>query len=212
MIEKVGQVVQKLDRAQRRASRTRKSLLQAALVIFSEKGVDATTIGDITERADVGKGTFYRHFRDKYEVVIALVEGAVDLLLARIRAHRTEPRSLEEVLEHLLDAHSSLFLDNTEEFILLFQGRVLLKLQREPAEELEPPYMQYLEEIEHQISPFITERINPVKVRRLACAVAGFVFGFLSFARIGMNTEEIETSLRPLRRAFVAGLSTFLRS
>lgn len=212
MIEKVGQVVQKLDRAQRRASRTRKSLLQAALVIFSEKGVDATTIGDITERADVGKGTFYRHFRDKYEVVIALVEGAVDLLLARIRTHRTEPRSLEEVLEHLLDAHSSLFLDNTEEFILLFQGRVLLKLQREPAEELEPPYMQYLEEIEHQISPFITERINPVKVRRLACAVAGFVFGFLSFARIGMNTEEIETSLRPLRRAFVAGLSTFLRS
>jgi len=210
MIENVEQVVQKVGRAQRRASRTRKSLLQAALAVFSEKGVDATTIGDITERADVGKGTFYRHFRDKYEVVIALVEGAVDLLLDRIRAHPTEPRSLEEALEHLLDAHSSLFRDNTEEFILLFQGRVLLKLQREPVEELEQPYMQYLEEIERQISPFITERINPVKVRRLACAVAGFVFGFLSFAMIGMDTEEIETSLRPLRRAFVAGLSTFL--
>ena len=210
MATKSLQSVRREGRAQRRAGRTRERLLEAALAVFTEIGVDAAAIEDITERADVGKGTFYRHFRDKYDLMLALVERAVEHLLERIHATEMEPDSLEAALELLLDAHSSFFVDNTEEFILFFQGRVLLKLQRESAEELEQPYVRYLEEIEKHISPFISRRIDPVKVRRLACAVAGFVFGFLSFAMIGMDSEEIESSLRPLRRAFVAGLSTFL--
>ncbi|NLX05091.1 MAG: TetR/AcrR family transcriptional regulator [Phycisphaerae bacterium] len=172
--------------------------------------MDAAAIEDITERADLGKGTFYRHFRDKYDLMLSLVENAVDHLLEHVNQVEQQPEDLEEALEHLLVAHSTFFGDNSEEFILLFQGRVLLKLQRESAEELEQPYVRYLEAIENYLSPYVSKRIDPVKVRRLACAVAGFVFGFLSFAMIGLTSEEIETSFKPLRRAFVAGLSTFL--
>jgi AcrR family transcriptional regulator len=46
-------------RRERRASATRQRLLDAARAVFAEKGLDLTSIGDITERADVGKGTFY---------------------------------------------------------------------------------------------------------------------------------------------------------
>jgi hypothetical protein len=49
-----------------------------------------------------------------------------------------------------------------------------------------------------------------MKIRRLACAVAGFVFGFFSFAMIGMTKEEIESSVKPLRQTFVKSLRTFL--
>lgn len=49
-----------------------------------------------------------------------------------------------------------------------------------------------------------------MKLRRLACAVAGFVFGFFSFAVIGMASDEIEASIKPLRRVFVRSLCTFL--
>jgi len=52
------------NRTQRRASKTRNRLLKAALSVFAEVGTDATTIEMITQRADLGKGTFYRHFAD----------------------------------------------------------------------------------------------------------------------------------------------------
>jgi hypothetical protein len=43
-----------------------------------------------------------------------------------------------------------------------------------------------------------------------AATVAGFVFGFFSFAMIGMDSDEIQTSIKPLRRVFVRSLSAFL--
>jgi len=201
---------ERVGRAQRRASKTRERLLKAALALFSEKGVDATAVEEITERADVGKGTFYRHFSDKNDLVIALIEDAASKLLDRIRVREHEPANLEELLDHFLSAHSAFFADNSEEFALLFQVRVLLKLRGDVTAELEQPYVRYLQEIEQQVSPFVSGLMDAMKVRRLACAMAGFVFGFFSFATLGMTEEEIETGIRPFRRAFVSGLSAFL--
>jgi AcrR family transcriptional regulator len=197
-------------RAQRRASTTRRRLLDAALAMFSENGADMSTIEEITERADVGKGTFYRHFANKHAVLASLAEEAVDHLVARLRAGVGQRKGLEQMLEHLLDAHLAFFRHDLEEFILLFQGRLMLNLQRETAVELEEPYLFYLQEIEAQLVPLVPQGIEPAKVRRLACAIAGFVSGFFSFAMVGMTTQEIESSVEPLRRTFVAGLSSFL--
>jgi hypothetical protein len=86
----------------------------------------------------------------------------------------------------------------------------LVKLQSDTLDELEEPYLRYLGEIEVQVSTYLSPRIDPLKIRRLACAVAGFVFGFLSFAMIGMTSRQIERSIKPLRRVFVRSLCTFL--
>jgi len=185
-------------------------LKQAALDMFTEKSVDATTVEEITEKADVGKGTLYQHFADKEEIVVTLVEDAVSHLIELIRSYDSEPETLEEMLEHLLDSHYRFSVEAREEFLMLFQGKLLLRLESDTLDELEEPYLHYLEEIENQVSAYLSPRISPLKVRRLACAVAGFVFGFLSFAMIGMNEEEVESSVKPLRRAFVESLSTFL--
>ena len=198
------------NRMQKRAKRTRKKLKKAALDVFSEKSVDAATVEEITEKADLGKGTLYRHFADKEEIVVTLVEEAVKHLVERLRAYDDPPETLEDMLEHLLNAHYEFLVDSREEFLLLFQGKLLAKLQSETLDELEEPYMLYLQEIEEQVSTYLSPRINPLKIRRLACAVAGFVFGFFSFAMIGMNEDEIDTSIKPLRRVFVTSLCAFL--
>jgi AcrR family transcriptional regulator len=44
-------------------------LIQTTLQLVLEKGYDAISIQDITDRADLGRGTFYIHFKDKEEVV-----------------------------------------------------------------------------------------------------------------------------------------------
>ena len=202
--------ISKKSRSQKRARRTRRKLKEAALDAFSEKSIDAVTIEEITDKADVGKGTLYQHFEDKEEIVVTLVEEAVEHLIEIIRAYSSEPETLEEMLEHLLNAHYEFSVEAKEEFMLLFQGKLLLKLESETLDELEEPYLRYLEEIENKVSKYLSPRIDPIKIRRLACAVAGFVFGFFSFAMIGMTPDEIQTSIRPLRRVFVESLVTFL--
>ena len=162
-------------RGQKRAAKTRQKLKAAALDIFSEKTVDATTIDEITRKADVGKGTLYQHFSDKEQIVVSLVDDTVNHLIERMNAFEARPESLEGMLEHLLDVHYVFSLDSKEEFLLFFQGRLLLKLQSDTLDELEEPYMRYLEAIERLLSLYLSPRINATKVRRLACAVAGFV-------------------------------------
>ena len=197
-------------RGQKRVAKTRRKLKEAALDVFSEKGIEAATVEDITEKADLGKGTLYRHFTDKEEMVVILVEEAIDNLIGRLQCRSEEPETLEDVLEHFLNAHYSFFAENSEEFILLFQGRLFLKLQSETPEDLEEPYLRYLGEIEDQVSQHVSPKINPAKIRRLACAVAGFISGYFSFAVIGMDEDEIESSVKPLKKAFVRTLCTFL--
>jgi len=58
-----------LSRHTRRRLQTRKLLIQTALQLILEKGYEAISIQDITDRADLGRGTFYIHFKDKEELV-----------------------------------------------------------------------------------------------------------------------------------------------
>jgi AcrR family transcriptional regulator len=61
-------------RFDRRKQRTRQQLMDAAASLILEKGFNAVSIQDITDRADVGRGTFYLHFRDKEEVAAKLLQ------------------------------------------------------------------------------------------------------------------------------------------
>jgi len=198
-----------LDRAQRRASRTRKRLLDAAYVLFSEKGVDATAIEDITERADLGKGTFYRHFSNKEAVLNALVENAVERLAEGIRS-KQKPQSLGAALEQMMAAHLKFLTEDVDRYLLLFQGRVLPRMLRSPEGELDAAHQQYLQELERQVGAFVPQPLTPAKIRRLATAMAGYVLGASSLAAPELAPEERDKALEPLRRAFVAALAATL--
>jgi AcrR family transcriptional regulator len=199
-----------MGRAQRRASKTRTKLLDAALAIFTEIGVDAASIEKITEKADVGKGTFYRHFADKQQLLQSLIEDAIEKLVIRIAGNAETRSNLEQCLERLFDEHVAFFSQHTQQYVLLFQGRMLIKLGRDTTGSIETPYMRYLETLEKQIAPFFPAGAGALKIRGLSCAVAGFVFGFFSFAMMGLSGQQIQDSLKPLRKAFVESMARFL--
>jgi AcrR family transcriptional regulator len=199
-----------MGRAQRRAGKTRTKLLDAALVVFTEVGVDAASIEKITEKADIGKGTFYRHFADKQQLLQALIEESIEKLSVRIADSTNVPGTLEKVLERLFDEHAEFFLQHTQQYILLFQGRMLIKPGRDSAGDIEAPYLRYLKMLEQQVAPFVGAGVDAVKIRGVSCAIAGFVFGFFSFGMIGLSRQQIQDSLRPLRKAFVESMAKFL--
>jgi AcrR family transcriptional regulator len=60
----------------RRTRRTRRALADALLSLLPERGWDELSVQDICQRADVGRSTFYAHFRSKEE----LLTGSLDEL------------------------------------------------------------------------------------------------------------------------------------
>ncbi|MGZ8177486.1 TetR/AcrR family transcriptional regulator [Williamsia sp. SKLECPSW1] len=59
----------------------RERMIVAAVDLFTEQGYDATTVAQIAERAGVTRSTFFRHFPDKREVLVAGQE-TLSLMLA----------------------------------------------------------------------------------------------------------------------------------
>ena len=61
------------DRHTRRREQTRRKLLDAAKALFARQGAESTRINEITEKADVGFGSFYNHFESKEAIVEAVL-------------------------------------------------------------------------------------------------------------------------------------------
>jgi AcrR family transcriptional regulator len=55
----------------------RNEILDAAETLFTTKGYEKTTVNDILERVEIGKGTFYHYFQSKEEVMDAVIDRTV---------------------------------------------------------------------------------------------------------------------------------------
>jgi AcrR family transcriptional regulator len=79
-----------LDRRQRRSAELRERLFRAALDLFARKGFVETTVEDITNAADVGKGTFFNYFPSKDHILLAFGEMQLEKLRTAVEdAHRS---------------------------------------------------------------------------------------------------------------------------
>src|ERR1700734_195645 len=88
-----------VERKQRQA---RQRIIEAARELFLERGFDGVSVGDIAERAEVGRTTFFRHFGDKQEVVFAKEQEVLDTIAAAGQAEGTAAaRSATEAVEQL---------------------------------------------------------------------------------------------------------------
>lgn len=64
-----------------RVRRTQKLLREALIEVIEERGFDALTISELTERAMVSRAAFYRMYQDKYDLVEQIFEEAMSALL-----------------------------------------------------------------------------------------------------------------------------------
>ena len=93
-------------RGERRKRETRARLLDAALLLMAEKGMDGVAINEITEAADVGFGSFYNHFESKEAIYAALLDWGFEefgATLARLVRDVTDPAEVISVcIRHTL--------------------------------------------------------------------------------------------------------------
>jgi AcrR family transcriptional regulator len=82
-----------LSRRERKKLETRQGLLEAAVDLFHEKGYAATTVEEITERADVAKGTFFNYFPSKEALLGEVAIWGVEKLRATLDVSKGAPAS-----------------------------------------------------------------------------------------------------------------------
>ncbi|MGQ4597926.1 TetR family transcriptional regulator [Nocardia sp. R6R-6] len=116
------------DNNDRRVRRTRNMLHQALIELMLEGGYDRITVRDILDRADVGRSTFYAHYRDKDDL---LLHSSTDYLHAAMAAANTDTDADEPLAP--VRALFRLAADNPEVYRALLgrkSGTVLLRTTR----------------------------------------------------------------------------------
>lgn len=101
----MGKGEAKPGRRERRRAETRERIFRAALQLFAERGFSAVTVEDITEAADVGKGTFFNYFPAKEHVFAAFGDiqiGKIEQELVAAQAGRVSVREALEKFPRLL--------------------------------------------------------------------------------------------------------------
>lgn len=194
-------------RVQRRMHAARERIVRSALALFAKNGIYQTTVEDITEAADVGKGTFYEHFPSKTAIIQHLLHEGCEALLRRCRSEVGSARTTRDGVKRLLRAQLRFFDERGDLLSLFHQVRGLLKLQPAEASILQKEYKRYLRFLAAELGALLErKRCSEAVLAQMACAMAGYVTGYLSYRVItGMN-KNATRDLRIASRIFLEGI------
>lgn len=135
----------------------REKIIQAAITVFKEKGIEKTKISDIVKIAGVAQGTYYLYFPSKLSVMPAIAEVMVDKLIQAVKANVNEKEAFPVQLETLIETIFTL----TEEYhdiqALVYAGLASTEHLKEWENVYEPVY--------NWISVFLEKAISSGDIR-----------------------------------------------
>jgi len=92
-------------RLDRRVQRTRKLLREALMELILEEGYDTISIQDITDKANLGRATFYLHFKDKDDLLLDVMDQMMSDFMDQVPQLSSAQWQLEDnkAIEKLFD-------------------------------------------------------------------------------------------------------------
>ena len=124
------------SRRERKKLKTRQRLLECAWALFQERGYDNTTVEDITEAADVAKGTFFNYFETKEAILDEIALWRIDLLGNHVLAADDVPESAVARIRRLVRAIAVEFSPERELPQHLLIARISAPIRHESAHRL----------------------------------------------------------------------------
>lgn len=100
----------------RNGSQTKHRLEQCALKLFVKKGVNATTIKDIAEQAEIAEGTLYRHYKSKDELATSLFINAYQDVAEKLNTIAAKEPHLKARIAQMIRLFCKLFDEQPELF------------------------------------------------------------------------------------------------
>jgi AcrR family transcriptional regulator len=160
-----------LSRRERKKEETRHRIFHAAVDLFRHKGFEQTTVDDITEKADVARGTFFNYFPRKDAVLAFLSESRLTELEEDAGALLAQPRpAREKILDLLSDAASAYAEDRELSRYVLVE---LMRLAFSPANEVMARWHEQIVRlvVQGQETGDLRRDLDPVRCEELLQAV-----------------------------------------
>ncbi len=105
---------------------TRDDILLAAAQVFSDKGFHAASMADIAEKVNLQKGSLYHHVTSKQEILLALLDRALDMLTTQLTEILSEALPPEEKLRKAMCSYLQTLTENHDlSAVLLLEHRSL---------------------------------------------------------------------------------------
>jgi len=105
---------------------TREDILEAAAQVFRKKGFHGASMANIAEAVNLQKASLYHHVSSKQEILLELLDRALELLLERISPIATQPIPADERLRLMIREYLQILAENTDlSAVLLFEHRSL---------------------------------------------------------------------------------------
>ncbi len=133
-----------MEKIDRRIQRTQDLLGEALVALILEKGYDAVTIKDVTERANVAYVTFFRHYHDLDDLLLQRLAEGFDALHARIEAAAQEAQgSTRDAVEGTLIFQDAR--ENATFYRILLGGKGAAKVRTRATDAIAAIFMQECE-------------------------------------------------------------------
>jgi TetR/AcrR family fatty acid metabolism transcriptional regulator len=185
-------------------------ILEAAIRIFAQKGVNSTTISDIAAAADIGKGTVYEYFKSKDQVIT----GSFHFFMGRVEegiGRRLRP--LQDPLEKLFAYFSawSVILEGELldyiEVVLEFWAEGVRRKDTAMTKNLTEMYEEFRRSLEFLLEECIsTGCIKPVNPRIVASIMLGAFDGLLLQWILDRSVFDMKEAIELLPHTFIEGL------
>jgi AcrR family transcriptional regulator len=175
------------DRKARERAARREAILEAARAVFAEKGLRASTIDDIAEAAELGKGTIYLYFKSKEQMFAALKLEGLARLAARFQAAIDPALPADQNMRRLCDAYVRFYREEPDYYwVLYFDTRYMDKDSAdEVVETLKPEGMRCIRIVADVIQRGMDDGLVAPSIDALQAAIVAwasssgviFVFG-----------------------------------
>jgi AcrR family transcriptional regulator len=107
---------------------TRDSILDAAAQVFRQKGFHGASMSDIAEAVSLQKASLYHHVSSKQEILLALLDRALEMLTEHIAEIANRSAPADQKLREMIRAYLKALADNSDlSSVLLFEHRSLDK-------------------------------------------------------------------------------------
>jgi len=186
-----------LTRRERKKDETKRKIFLAAVKLFRDKGFDATTVDEITERADVAKGTFFNYFPRKEAVLGYLSEVRLAEAEHRSDAILEAKQPIREKILALYTDVASAYEEDRElsRYALMESMRRMFQGSHEVHQRWHDLLVRVIEQ--GQATGEIRREVNPHRAEHVLGAVyMGSLFMWLECTRADFNlTDEIKQRL-----------------
>lgn len=96
-------------RKEREQEAKKQLILNAAYLLFKEKGFDSATVDEIAFRAEIGKGTVYSYFKSKDEIYMTIINSELDTLIEKLKKASDISAPASARLENIFDTYVSFY-------------------------------------------------------------------------------------------------------